>query len=162
MDRIEMPHDPGILSGVSKMIFEHVVCLAQTMHLSYVKISTISKRTKTSIDLTLVTKEDHQVRPKWFLSLWYVLRKPCTYLAPTLTLYPNRPKWDSTWPTSPRSSFGANHTPILHWHLTQSPNRPKWDSTWPTSPRWSIGCVQNYFHAYGTFGTNRQPIFPQD
>jgi hypothetical protein len=37
------------------------------------------------------TKECHQVRPKWFLCLWYVWRKPCTYLAPTLTLSPNRP-----------------------------------------------------------------------
>jgi hypothetical protein len=55
------------------------------------------------------------------------LAEPCTYLAPTLTLSPNRLKWDSTWPTSPRSSiacvqnglwsygmFCANHAPILH------------------------------------------------
>ena len=26
---------------------------------------------------------------KWFLRLWYVWRKPCTYLAPILTLCPN-------------------------------------------------------------------------
>jgi len=47
------------------------------------------------------------VRPKWFLSLWYVWRKPWTYLAPTLTLSPNGRKWDSTWPMSPRSSIGC-------------------------------------------------------
>jgi hypothetical protein len=53
--------------------------------------------------------------------------KPCTYLAPILTLSPNGGKRDSRWPTSPRISigciktdfrangaFGANHTPILH------------------------------------------------
>jgi hypothetical protein len=60
------------------------------------------------------------------LSLWYVWRKQCTNLAPTLTLSPNIPKWDSAWPTSPRSSircvqtnfevcgmFGINCAPIL-------------------------------------------------
>ena len=45
------------------------------------------------------------VRPKRFLSWRYVCRKMCTYLAPTLTLSPNRKKWDSTWPISPRSSI---------------------------------------------------------
>jgi hypothetical protein len=47
MDRNEIPHDPrhlGVPSGDSKTIFKPMVCLAQTMHLSYVKISTISKR----------------------------------------------------------------------------------------------------------------------
>ena len=67
------------------------------------------------------------MRPKRFPSLWYVRHKPCTYLAPTLA--PNRPKRDSTCPTSPRSTigcvqndfpaygmFGANRAPILHRH----------------------------------------------
>jgi hypothetical protein len=35
----------------------------------------------------------------------HIWRKPCTYLAPTLTLSLNRPKRDSTWPTSPSSSI---------------------------------------------------------
>jgi hypothetical protein len=58
MDRNEIPHDPGhlgVLSGVSKAIFELVVCSAQTEHLSCVKNSTISKQTETSIHLSLVT-----------------------------------------------------------------------------------------------------------
>ena len=104
-----------------------MVCSMQTVHISCVKISTMSKWTETSIHLSLVTKEYHRVHPKHFLSLWYVWRKPCTYLAPTLTLSPNGPKQDSTRPTSPRSSigcvqtdfraygtFGANRAPILH------------------------------------------------
>jgi hypothetical protein len=56
--RSEIPHDPchlGVLSGASKMIFEPMVHSMQTMHLSCVKISTISKRTKTSFHLSLVT-----------------------------------------------------------------------------------------------------------
>jgi hypothetical protein len=58
MERNEIPHDPGHLgdlSGVSKAIFEPVVRLAQTVHLSCVKNSTISKQTKTSIHLSLVS-----------------------------------------------------------------------------------------------------------
>jgi hypothetical protein len=107
MDRNEILHVPRHLvvpSGESKMISEPTVRSAQTVHLSWIKICTISKWTKTSFHLSLVTKECHLVHPKWFLSLWYVWRKPCTYLAPKLTLPPKRPKRDSTWPTSPRSS----------------------------------------------------------
>jgi hypothetical protein len=67
-----------------------------------------------------------QVRPKRFLTLWYIYLKPCTYLAPTLTLSPKGLKQDSPRPTSPRSSircvqndfraygtFGANSAAIL-------------------------------------------------
>ena len=78
-------------SGASKMIFEPMVRLAQTVHRSCIKISTISKRIKMSFQLSFVTYEYHQVRPKQYLSLWYVWRKPCTYLALTLTASPNRP-----------------------------------------------------------------------
>jgi hypothetical protein len=45
----------GVLSGGSKAIFEHVERSAQTVQLSCVKNSTISKRTETSIHLSLVT-----------------------------------------------------------------------------------------------------------
>jgi hypothetical protein len=65
---------------------------AQTAHLSCVKNSTISKRTKMRFHLGLVTYEFHEVRPIQFLSLWYVRCEPCTDIAHTLTLSPNRPK----------------------------------------------------------------------
>jgi hypothetical protein len=90
------------------------------------EISTFSKRTKMSVHLSLITYEYLRVRPKWILSLWYVWCKPCTYLAPTLTLSPNRLKQDSRWPTSlgrsiecvqinfwPYGMFDANRAPIL-------------------------------------------------
>jgi hypothetical protein len=77
--------------------------------------------------MTYVTKEFHRVRQKWFLSLWYVRRKPCTYLASRLALFPNGPKWASSWASSLRSTtgyvqnnfwayttFSANHAPIFH------------------------------------------------
>jgi hypothetical protein len=69
------------------------------------------------------------VHPKLFLSLWYVWRKPCSYLQLTLTPSPSGPKQDSIRRTSPRSSIrcvqngfraygtiGANRTPILYQH----------------------------------------------
>jgi hypothetical protein len=66
-DQNEIPHDLGhlgVLSGVSKVIFEPVVRSAQTVHLSCVKNSTLSKRTETSIHLSLVTLEYDRVRSK--------------------------------------------------------------------------------------------------
>ena len=94
MNQNELPvelHHLGVISGASKIISEPMVCSAQTVHGSCVKIRTISKRTKTSFQLSFVTLEYHRVRPKRYLSLWYVWRKPCTYLALTLTPSPNGP-----------------------------------------------------------------------
>jgi hypothetical protein len=71
---------------------EPMVRSVKPVHLSSVKISTISKRSKTSFHLSLITSEYYRVRPKRFLSLWYVWRKPCIYLALTLTLFLNRLK----------------------------------------------------------------------
>jgi hypothetical protein len=101
---------------------------AQTVHLSYVKISTNSKRTESNIHLSLVTKEHHQVRPKRFLSPWYVRRKPGTYLASRLAIS-NELNQASTWASSPRSTIGCiqndfwaygmfstNRAPILRRH----------------------------------------------
>jgi hypothetical protein len=88
MDRNEILHDPhhlGVPSRASKMISELMVRSVQTVHLSWINISTVSKWTKTSFHLSLVTWEYHLVRPKWFLRLWYIWRKPCTYLAQKLT-----------------------------------------------------------------------------
>jgi hypothetical protein len=174
MDRNEVSHDPrhlGVLSGVSKMIFEPMVRSAQTMQQSCVKNTTISKRTETSIHLSLVTQEYHRVHSKRFLRLWYVWRKPCSYHALILTLSLNGPKWDSTWPTSPRCSircvqndfwacgmFSAKTCTYLESRLALSANRPKRASSWASS-RWStIGCIQNDSWAYGMFGANCVPI----
>ena len=97
------------------MISEPMVHSAQTVHLSCTDTNTVSKWTKKRFHITHGTLEFHR-----------------TYLAPTLA--PSRPKQDSTWPTSPRSTigcvqndfrsygmFGANHAPILRqdWHHLQ-------------------------------------------
>jgi hypothetical protein len=58
MDQNKIPYDPrhlGVPSSTSKMISKVVVCLAQTVHQSCIKICTISERTKLSFHLSLVT-----------------------------------------------------------------------------------------------------------
>ena len=112
-----------------KTTSEPIACSAQTMHLSCVEINTISKRTETRFHFTHVTSEYHQVYPNLFMSLWCILRKPCTYLMSWLTLSPNRLKRASTSSTSPRSTirfiptdfwayctFGTKHESILLRH----------------------------------------------
>jgi hypothetical protein len=57
-DRKQILHHPrhlGVPSDASKMISKYAVRLVQTMHLSLIKISTISKWTKTSFHLNVVT-----------------------------------------------------------------------------------------------------------
>jgi len=130
MDRSEIPYDTshqGVPSGASKLISKHMVCSMQTINLPCIRISTISKLTKPSFHLSLFTQEYQIVRPKWFLRLWCIRRKLCTYLALKLTMSTNGPKQDFIWHTSSRSSIGcvqidfyaygmflANHAPILH------------------------------------------------
>jgi hypothetical protein len=102
--------------------------LAQTVHLSCTDFNSVSKWIETRSHITNVTEEIHRVCPKWFLSLWYIRHKPCTYLVPRLALCPNRPKRASTCASSPRSTirgiqndfraygtFDANRASILHW-----------------------------------------------
>jgi gamma-glutamylcysteine synthetase len=88
------PPDPrhlGAPLGASKTIYEPMVRYAQTVHLSCTDTNTISKRTKMRFHTAHVTYEFHRVRPKLFMSLWYVMCKPCTYLASRLALSPNGP-----------------------------------------------------------------------
>jgi hypothetical protein len=100
---------------------------SQIVHQSSVDIYMISKEIEMTLHLTYITKAYSQVCPMWFQGLWYIRHKLCTYLASRLVLSPNRPKWASTWPTSPISTigcawkgfhahgtFGTNRAPSLH------------------------------------------------
>jgi hypothetical protein len=148
-----------------------MVRLAQTVHLSCDKISSISKWNETSFHLSLVTKEYHRVHAKWFLSLWYIQRKPCTYLVSRLEPSPNGTKRASTWASSPstigcvQNNFWAYDTLAQTVHLSCTDTKPvskriKTRFTW--HPRKSIGCVQNEFRPSGTFCANRAHILRQD
>jgi hypothetical protein len=77
-----------------------LVCLVQTVHLSCTNTNTVSKQTKMRFHITHVTYEFHWVRPKLFMSLWYIQCKPCTYLASRLALSPNG---QSRAPPDPRN-----------------------------------------------------------
>jgi hypothetical protein len=155
------------------MISMPTVCLAQTVLLSCKDTNNISKQNKTRFHMTQVTLGYHRVRPKWFLRMWYVRHKLCTYLASRLALSLNGLNWASLEPNHlgvpPVASITISEpmvylTQTMHLSCTDttlSPNGPKWDSTWPTSPRSSIGCVQNNFKACGTFGANWAPILRQ-
>jgi hypothetical protein len=96
-DRSKISYDTrhlGVPSCAARLISKHLVCSMQTVHLSWIKISSISKQTKPSIHLSPFTLEYQQVHTKWFLRLWFIRCKLCTYLTPKLTMSPNGPKRD--------------------------------------------------------------------
>ena len=139
MDRNELPLEPhhlAVPSGASKMISESMVRSSQTMHLSYTDTNTVSKWSKTRFHMTHVTKGFHQVRPKQFLSVWYVRRKLSTYLVPILALSLNRPNRASTWASSPRSSIGHVQNNLLAYGtLAQTMNPSSTDTN--TISKWT-------------------------
>jgi len=143
----------------------------QFVHVSCIKISNVSKQKQTELPLEPLYPGVSRVHPKWFLSLWCIRRKLCTYLAAKLTLSPNRPKRDSIWHMSSRSSIGVRLNGFLSiWYvpckpctyltsrLALSPNRSNRPSTWASSPRIIIGCFYNDFWAYGALGSNHATI----
>jgi len=117
MDRSAIPNDTrhqGVPSGASKLISKHTVCSMQTMHLPCIRISIISKLTEPSFHLSLFTPDYQIVCPKWFLRLWCIRCKLCTYLALKLTMSTNGPKQDSLWHTqSPSLVLVINDTKLL-------------------------------------------------
>ena len=100
----ELPLEPRHLvvpSRAPKTISEPIVRVAQTTHLSCTDLTLSPNGKEARFQMTHVTLEFHQVCPKRFPSLWYVRRKPCTYLASRLGLSPN----------------GRNELPLKHRHL---------------------------------------------
>jgi hypothetical protein len=153
------------------MISMPMVCSVQTMHLPCTDTNIVSKRTKTRFHTTHVTYEFHRVRPKLFMSLWYVQCKPCTYLASWVALSsngPNRAPPDPHHLGVPSGASEMIYEPMVllmqteHLSCTDAKSISKRDSTWPTWPRSSIGCLQYYFWAYCMFDTNHAPILHQE
>jgi hypothetical protein len=155
MDRNEILHDPrhlGVPLGAFKMISEVTVRSVQTVHQSWIKISSISKRTETSFHLTLVTLEYHASK---------MISEARVHLAQTVHLSCNKTNTISkrTEMSFHLSLITQEYHPVHPkqflslWYvwrkpctyhapkLTLSPIGPKGDSRWPTSPRSSIGCV---------------------
>jgi hypothetical protein len=137
MNWIKHPLEPrhlGVPSGASKMISQPMVRSAQTLHLSCVKINTISNElSQASTWASSPRSTIWCVRNNFWA--YVCLAQSYTDLEPTPALSPNGPKWDFTRPTSPWSSivcvqnnfwecgtFCANRATILHqvWHYLQS------------------------------------------
>jgi hypothetical protein len=123
------PSSPRSNSGAPKMIYDPIVRLTQTEHLSCTTANTVWKHIKMWFYMTHVTSEFHRVPPIVFPSLRNVRGKPCINLASSVALSPNVPNRASTWASSPKSpieciqndfyaygTFSANCAPILHWH----------------------------------------------
>jgi hypothetical protein len=119
------PMSPRSSSGASKTISEPIVCSVQTVPLSCVKISTISKWTEISFRLSLISSEYYRVHLKRFLGLWYVRRKPCTYIVSRLALSPNGPKQASTWVSSSCNSIRCIENNFLACGTFAEPVHPK-------------------------------------
>ena len=143
-----------------------MVRLGHTVHLSYTKTNTISKRTERDSTWPLSTRS----------SIGCILNDIWAYgtfgtnYALTLTPSPNGP---NEIPHDPRHlgvPSGASKmisepmvrlAQTVHLSYTKTntiSERTERDSTWPMSTRISIGCVLNDIWAYGTFGANRALI----
>jgi hypothetical protein len=119
MDRNKLPLQPRHLevsSGASKMIFEPMVCLAQTMHISCTDIDTISKRSKwdTTRPMSLSGVSKMNFGPVVRLA------QSSTYLVSRLALSPNGQNQASTWATYLGVPSGASKLIYEHMvHLMQ-------------------------------------------
>jgi hypothetical protein len=102
------PTSPRSFIGACKMISEPMVCSAQTVHLSCVKIITISKQIETSFHLSLVTRSTIECIQNDFWG-YSTLAQTVHLSGPSgasrLALSPNGSKQVSTWAFSPRSTI---------------------------------------------------------
>jgi hypothetical protein len=145
-----------------------MVCSAQTVHLSCVKISTMSKWTENEVPLGPchlgVPSGESKAISEPMVLLAQTVHLSCTG---TNTTDRNEISHD---PHHIGVPFGASKMILSLWYiwhkpctylvsrLALPPNGSKRDSTWPKSPSSSIVCVQNIFRAYGTLCANRTPI----
>jgi hypothetical protein len=173
MDRNKIPHDPRHLEvplGVSKMISEPMVCLAQTVQLSSDKITTISKWNKMSFHLSFSPRSTIRCVQNnfWACGMFSensapILPQDYHYLQTDRNELPLEhrqlvvPSSASKMISEPMVLLSQLCT-YLALPLTLSPNEPKRDSTWASSPRSTVGCVQTDLSAYGRFSTNYAPI----
>jgi hypothetical protein len=153
------------------MISTPMVRLTQTVHLSWIKNSTISKWTKLSLEphhLGVPSGASKTISMPMVRST-----QTCTYLASRFALSLKGWSFDLSHVTNEYHRVPPKWF-LSRWYnwrklctyvaltLILSLNGHRRDFTWPTLPRGSIRCVQNDFRAYGTFDANRAPILHQD
>jgi hypothetical protein len=161
MDRNRIPHDPrhlGVPSGASKMISEPMVHSKQTVHLSCIKICTISKTDRIELPLepfklgvpsdasrTISEPTVHSEQNMHLsctdtntISQWTKTRFHMTNV--TYEIHRMCSKWfSSLW------YIWRKRGTFLVSRLALSPNKPNRASTWALSPRNTIRCIQNDF-----------------
>jgi hypothetical protein len=173
MDQNEIRHDPrhlGVSSGASKTFFDVVVHLAQTVHLSCVKISTIFERTESSFHLRLVTRSnigcvqnDFWAYGTFGANRAPILRQDYHYhqtnsIKHPLELRHLRVPLGAAKMISEHLVHSAQTMHLSCVKISTISNELGQASTWASSPRSTIGCVQNDFWPYGMFSTNHAPI----
>ena len=154
------------------MISESMVCSTQTVHLSCVKISTISERNKTSFHLSLC----HLVVPS---GAFKTISEPMVHLAQTMHLSCTDTNTVSKWeiPHDPRHlgvSSGASkmisepmvrlaqtmHLSCTDTNTVSERKEVRFDMTHITLEFHQVR--PNDFRAFGTFDENHAPILRQD
>jgi hypothetical protein len=86
------PHDLGVSSGACKMISKPIVCSAQTVHLSSINIKHYLQMDRNEYPLEPRHLGVPSGASKTISEPMVLWRKPCTYLALTVTLSPNGAK----------------------------------------------------------------------
>jgi hypothetical protein len=144
------------------------------MHLSCIKINTISKRTEMRFHLCLVTSVhsgasktviDPMVRLAQTMQLSYTDNNTVSKWTETrFTMTHVSQEFHSVHPKWYLSLWYIRHKLCIYFELrlALSLNRPKWASTSASSPRSTIGYVPNNFWGHGSFGANHAPILSQD
>jgi hypothetical protein len=157
------------------MISELTVRSAQTVHLFWIKISTITKQTETTFPFQPchlgVPSGASKTISEAMVQLAQTVHLSCTE---TNTIFKRTERsFHLSLVTQEYHPVHAKQFLSL-WYIWRkpctyhapklivSPKGSKRDSTWPTSPRISIGCVQNDFWGYGTFGANYGSILHRD
>jgi hypothetical protein len=168
------PRDLGGPSGASKMISEPVVHSMQTVQLSYVKFSTISKELNqattwaSSPRCTIgCVQNDFWAYDMFSTTCACILHWHQHYLQMDQNDVPHDPRHLGVpFGASKMISEAVVHSAqTLHLSCVKISTiscKLNQASTWASKPRSTIGCIKNDFWAYGRIGANRAPMLRQD
>jgi hypothetical protein len=156
------------------MISEPMVCSAQTVHIYCIDTNTVSKQIETRFHMTHSPRSSigcvqHDFRAD---GTFDTNRAPFSHQDyQYLQIYSNKLPLDphhlgvSSDASKMIFESMVHSAKTVHLYCTDTNTVSKWTKTrfHMTHSSWtSIGCVQDDFHAYGTFVTNRAPILRQD
>jgi hypothetical protein len=163
IDQNEIPHDPhdlGVRSDASKTISKAVVCSAETVHLSCVKISTISNEltqasTWASSPRSTIVCVQNDFRAYCMVSTIHapILHRHQHYLQMDQNEILHDPCHLGV-PSGASKAISKNlvrSSQTMHLScvkISTISNELNQASTWALSPRSTIGCIENDFWAY--------------